>query len=72
MANKHEKKCQVSLVIKKMQFKFTMRLHLIPNGLQKVLKKILTISPMGKDVELWKGSYMAGQSKNDLENDSIM
>ena len=58
MANKHMKRCSISLIIRKMQIKITMRYNLTLVRMA-VIKKSTTINA-GKGVEKREPSYTVG------------
>ena len=62
MANKHMKRCSVSLIIKEMQIKPTVRYHLTLVGMA-AIKKPQTINA-GKGMEKKKSSYTVGGNLN--------
>ena len=61
MANKHMKRCSISLIISEMQIKTTMRHHLTPVRL--VITKKSTINA-GDSVEKREPSYTVGGNAN--------
>ena len=62
MANKHMKRCSISLIIRKMQIKITMRYNLTLVRMA-VIKKSTTINA-GKGVEKREPSYTVGGNAN--------
>ena len=59
MANKHMKRCSISLIIREMQIKTTMRYHLI--AVRMVIIKSLQITNAGEGEE--KGTFIHSQWK---------
>jgi hypothetical protein len=55
-------KCSISLVIREMQFKTTLRFHFIPIRMAKIKKKKTQVAAQaGKDVEKEEHSSIAGE-----------
>ena len=54
MANKHTKKCSISLVIRKRQIKTTIRYHFIPTKMV-IIKK--TMTSVSKDVKTGENAH---------------
>ena len=59
MAEKHLKKCSISLVIREMQIKTTLRFHLTPIRMAKIKKSGETWA--GEDVEKEEQSSTSGR-----------
>ena len=62
MANKHMKKCSISLIIREMQIKTTMRYHLTPVRLAIIIS--LQITNAGEGMEEREPSYTISESIN--------
>jgi hypothetical protein len=61
MASKYRKKCSISLVIKEMQFKTTLRFHLT---LVRMAIMVITTINTGQDVVKQEPLYTAGGNAN--------
>ena len=62
MANKHMKRCKISLIIREMQIKTTMRYHFTPVRMAAI--KSLQAINAGKGVEKREPSYTVGGNAN--------
>ena len=62
MSNKHMKRCSISLIIREMQIKITMRYHLMPVRMA-AIQKLQTINA-GEGVEKRELSYTVGGNAN--------
>ena len=62
MGNKHVKRCSMSLIIREMQIKTTMRYH--PTPVRRALTKSLQTINAGKGVEKKEHSYTVGGNVN--------
>ena len=62
MANKHMKRCSISLIIREMQIKTTMRYHFTPVRMAVIQKS--TAVNAGEGVEKREPSYTIGGNAN--------
>ena len=62
MANKHIKRCSISLIIREMQIKTAMKYHFTPVRMA-IIKNLQTIDA-GEGEEKRESSYNVGGSKN--------